>query len=84
MSDWTHTRARLAALTRSLSADDPELVRLRLQLKAERETFLREERAKWLAAAAARFAADAPPLTEKQIARIDAILKAAPREQAVS
>jgi hypothetical protein len=34
-----------------------------------------------MAAAAARLVAEAPPLTERQIARINAILKAAPREQ---
>ena len=81
---WTHTRARIAALSRSRPADDPQLAELRRLLEAQRSGHIREvrdARADLLADHVAQVVADAPPLTEKQLARIDAILKAAPREQ---
>lgn len=33
---WTHERARIASLSRSRSADDPELIEARRNLRAER------------------------------------------------
>ena len=33
---WTHERARVAALSRDRSADDPELIEARRNLRAER------------------------------------------------
>lgn len=36
MSTWTAERARVASLTRSRTADDPDLVNARRNLKAER------------------------------------------------
>ena len=36
MSNWTYERARIAALTRSRTPDDPELVEARRNLRAER------------------------------------------------
>jgi hypothetical protein len=81
---WPHTRARLAALTRSRPPDDPELLQLRAQLKAEREPILRDKQAEQLAAAIAKLVAKAPPLTDEQVAHLGAIVNAAPRERAAS
>lgn len=52
---WTQERARVAALTRSRTADDPDLIGARRNLAAER-----------LAEHIARVVAEAPPLTEAQ------------------
>ena len=60
---WTSTRARVAALTRSRPADDPELVAARRDLVAAR---LEEHIRKVVAAA--------PPLTDEQKQRIAALL----------
>lgn len=61
---WTQERARVASLSRSRTADDPELLAARGRLKSERlELFI----AKTLAAA--------PPLTGEQIDRLAMLLK---------
>lgn len=60
---WTSERARLAALTRSRSADDPELTDARRNLKAER-----------LAEHIRQVVAQAPPFTEAQRRRLASIL----------
>ena len=65
MSSWTHERARVAALTRSRTDDDPELVDARRNLRAER-----------LALHVERVVAELPPLTESQCQRIAALLLA--------
>lgn len=63
MSTWTHERARVASLTRSRTADDPELIEARRNLRAVR---LAEHVAKALEAA--------PPLTEEQKAAVARLL----------
>ncbi len=55
MSTWTVERARLASLTRSRTADDPDLLAARRDLRAAR---LEDYISKTLAAA--------PPLTNEQ------------------
>lgn len=61
---WTSDRARVASLTRSRAADDPDLVAARRDLKAAR-----------LADYVERVVAEAPPLTDEQRDRIAALLK---------
>lgn len=69
---WTHHRGRVAALSRSRSADDPELVDARRDLKAQR-----------LADHVAKVVAEAPPLTDEQRERIAGLLRvSADRPQA--
>lgn len=64
MSDWTTHRAQVAALSRSRSADDPELIEARRNLKAAKlENYV------------SRVVAAAPPLTEAQADRIAALLR---------
>lgn len=60
---WTSERARVASLTRSRKADDPDLVAARQKLKVARF----EE-------CVARVVAEAPPLTPAQRDRIAALL----------
>ncbi len=64
MSTWKHERARVASLTRSRPADDPELVTARQNLKAER-----------LAEHVARVVGEAPPLSPSQRDRIAVLLR---------
>lgn len=60
---WQTHRGRVAALTRSRSADDPDLIAARLDLQAARlEDHVR------------RLVDDAPPLNDEQKARISALL----------
>jgi hypothetical protein len=68
VSTWTAERARLASLTRSRSADDPDLIDARRRLKALR---LEEH--------VARVVAEAPPLTAEQRDRIAALLRPSAR-----
>lgn len=65
MSTWTSERARVASLTRSRKADDPELVEARRNLRALR-----------LEEYVTRVVAEAPPLTDEQRERIAALLRA--------
>lgn len=61
---WQRERAKVASLTRSRPADDPELVEARRTLKALRlEDHVREVVASW------------PPLTDEQADRIAGILR---------
>lgn len=60
---WTAERARVASLTRSRPADDPDLVNARRDLRAER-----------LAEAIRKTVAEAPPLTDEQRARLASLL----------
>ena len=60
---WTSQRARVAALSRSRNANDPELVTAKLNLKAAR-----------LESHISRIIAEAPPLNIEQRARIAALL----------
>lgn len=60
---WTAERARVASLTRSRPADDPDLLAARQRLRTDR-----------LAEHVARVVADAPPLTAEQRDRIAAAL----------
>lgn len=63
-SSWTHERARIASLSRSRSADDPELADARQKLKATRlEAYVRKS------------ISEAPALTEDQRNRIAALLR---------
>ena len=62
---WTTDRARVASLTRSRPADDPELVAAREALKASAvEKYIR------------KVVADAPPLTPEQRDRLSVLLSA--------
>lgn len=63
-SDRTHFRATVAALTRSRSADDPELQEARRNLRAAR-----------LADEIQRAIAGAPPLHQEQIDRLAVLLR---------
>ena len=63
MSTWTHHRAKVASLSRVRSADDPDLVEARRDLKASR-----------LEATAREAAESLPPLTDEQGRRIAAII----------
>lgn len=60
---WTHERARVASLSRSRAALDPELIEARRSLRAAR---LEDHVKKALE--------DAPPLTEEQRERIARLL----------
>ena len=62
---WTAERARIAGMTRSRPADDPDLLAARQNLKALRL----EEHVR-------RVVSAAPPLTDEQRDRIAAILRA--------
>lgn len=63
MSTWTHHRAKVASLSRVRTADDPDLVEARRDLKASR-----------LEATAREAAESLPPLTDEQARRIAAII----------
>lgn len=63
-------RGRIAALTRSRPADDPDLVDARLTLREER-----------LVAAIEREVAAAPPLTPAQLSRLALLLAPRPQEE---
>ncbi len=60
---WRSDRARVAALTRSRPADDPELIEARRAFKKER-----------LAEQVRRAVSEPPALTGEQLAEIGAIL----------
>ena len=60
---WTAERARVASLSRSRTADDPELIAARGNLKAER-----------LAAYIEKVVSTAPPLTSAQKSRLAALI----------
>ncbi|WP_104132654.1 hypothetical protein [Cryobacterium sp. M91] len=63
---WTIERARVASLSRSRPADDPDLVAARLRLKAARvEDYI------------TRVVSEAPPLTPEQRDRLAALLRPA-------
>lgn len=61
---WTSDRARVASLTRSRTADDPELIAARQQLKTQR-----------LADYIQRTMDAAPPLTMEQRDRLARLLR---------
>lgn len=64
MSSWTHERAKIAALSRSRAADDPEIITARRNLKVER-----------LADQIAKVVSEAPPLSGEQIDRLTGLLR---------
>lgn len=61
---WTHERARIASLSRSRAADDPELIDARRNLRAER-----------LADYIRKTVDEAPPLTPAQRDRLSVLLR---------
>ena len=63
MSTWTHYRAQVATLSRTRTADDPDLVEARRNLRAAR-----------LEAHIEKALADAPPLSDQQLERIARLL----------
>lgn len=63
---WTHYRAQIASLSRRRTADDPELIEARQNLKAAR-----------LAEYVTRVVSEAPPLTDEQLERVSALLRPA-------
>jgi len=65
VSTWTSERARVASLTRSRKADDPELVEARRNMRALK-----------LEEYVLRVVDEAPPLTNEQRERIAALLRA--------
>lgn len=65
-SSWTSERAKVASLTRSRTADDPELVAARRNLRASRlEDYVQRVVEEW------------PPLTEDQLERVAFLLRPA-------
>lgn len=65
MADWHTYRAQIAALSRSRTPDDPELVQARQNLRAARlEEHVRNA------------LADAPPLSQAQLDRVARLLVA--------
>ncbi len=65
---WTHHRARIAALSRDRSPDDPEILAARRDLRAARiEQELRKAVAGW------------PPLTDEQVDRLAGLLRGGTR-----
>jgi hypothetical protein len=63
-TDWKRSRGRVAALSRSRSSDDPDLIQARRDLKADRlEEYIRVT------------VEAAPPLTTDQRERLSAILR---------
>ena len=66
MSTWTAERARIASLSRSRPADDPDLTQARRNLKALK-----------LAEYVQRVVAEAPPLTDAQLERVSDLLRPA-------
>ena len=63
MSNWTHHRARVASLSRTHSADHPDVIEARQALKCSRlEDYV------------TRVLAEAPPLTDAQRERIARLL----------
>lgn len=66
MSNWTVHRAKVASLSRSRKADDPELLTARRDLKAARlEDYVN------------KVVAEAPPLTAEQLDRVAVLLRPA-------
>ena len=61
---WTSERAKIASLSRSRKADDPELLTARRNLKAAK-----------LEEYVARVISTAPPLTDEQASRIASMLR---------
>lgn len=61
---WTSARARVASLSRTRSADDPEVLDARRDLRAER-----------LADHISRVVDEAPPLTDAQRDRLASLLR---------
>ncbi len=65
---WTHHRARIAALSRDRSPDDPEILDARRDLRAARlEEHVRKVVADW------------PPLTDEQLDRLAGLLRGGAR-----
>ena len=64
LMSWTTERARVASLTRSRPADDPDLITARVNLKAAR-----------LEDHITKLVADWPPLTPEQRDRIASLLR---------
>ena len=63
---WTHERAKVARLSQTRSADDPDLAAARLALRAERAAdYIR------------RVVDAAPPLTDEQRDRLAVLLRPA-------
>ena len=67
---WTTERGRVASLSRSRAADDPELLQARANLKTERAKYALDQLGDYVA----RVVAEAPPLTPAQRDRITALL----------
>ncbi len=64
MPQWTHHRARVAALSRDRAVNDPDLLEARRDLRAARlEEYI------------ARTVAAAPPLTDEQRSRLALLLR---------
>ncbi len=75
MPQWTHHRARVAALSRDRAPDDPELLAARRALAASREAERGEIAARRLAAYIERTVASAPPLTVAQIDELSMLFR---------
>jgi hypothetical protein len=75
MPQWTHHRARVAALSRDRAPDDPELLAARRDLAAAREAERGEIAARRLAAYIQRTVASAPPFTAAQIDQLSRVFR---------
>jgi hypothetical protein len=75
MPQWTHHRARVAALSRDRAPDDPELLAARRDLAAAREAERGEIAARRLAVYIERTVASAPPFTAAQIDQLSMIFR---------
>jgi hypothetical protein len=62
---WTKTRSQLANLSKILDSDDPRVIELRRELRAQR-----------LADHVAKIIAEFPPLTPEQVDHVAGILRA--------
>ena len=71
MSDWTKARGKVAALTRSRTPDDPELVEARNKLRESRAAHEAER----FVAYVERIVAEAPPLTDEQRDKLAVLLR---------
>jgi hypothetical protein len=75
MPQWTHHRARVAALSRDRAPDDPELLAARRDLAAAREAERGEIAAAKLARYINRTVGESPRFTPAQIDELSLLLR---------
>ena len=82
MPQWTHHRARVAALSRDRAPDDPELLAARQALTEARAAERQELEAQRIARHIKKLVDAAPPLSAEQRDRLVLILRGAPKGRA--